>query len=83
MKRVGGAKRRSGSGEDPEKERPPVDPGSSSLSSYDGLVKNPSIPLGAGLRFNFAPLDNNPAAGIQREPPIFEAEKPFEKYLTG
>jgi hypothetical protein len=31
----------------------------------DGFAKSPSVLLGAGLRFNPAPLDNNPALGIQ------------------
>jgi hypothetical protein len=33
--------------------------------NLDGLVKSPSVLLGAGLRFNPAPLDNNPSPGIQ------------------
>jgi hypothetical protein len=32
---------------------------------FDGLVKNPAVLLEAGLRFNPAPLDNNPTLGIQ------------------
>jgi len=32
---------------------------------FDGLVKNPSVLLEAGLPFNPAPFDNNPALGIQ------------------
>jgi hypothetical protein len=35
------------------------------LNKFDGSVKNPSVPLGAGLRFNPAPLDNDPAFAIQ------------------
>jgi len=31
----------------------------------DSFVKSPSVPLGAGLRCNLAPLDNNLALGIQ------------------
>jgi hypothetical protein len=33
-------------------------------SSIDDFVKSPSVLLGAGLRFNPAPLDNDPDLGI-------------------
>jgi hypothetical protein len=36
---------------------------------FDGFVKSPSVLLGAGLRFNPAALDNNPALGIQGKTP--------------
>jgi hypothetical protein len=35
------------------------------IINFDGFVKNPSVLLGAGLRFNPAPLDNNPVLGIR------------------
>jgi hypothetical protein len=50
----------------------------------DGFVKSPSVPLGAGLRFNPALLDKKPPfwdAGMKLL--IFEGKSPFEKYLTG
>jgi hypothetical protein len=37
----------------------------SEMIMIDGFVKSPSVLLGAGLRFNPALLDNNPALGIQ------------------
>ena len=49
----------------------------------DGFVRSPSVLLGAGLRFNLAPLDNNPPLEIQDIPPDLEAETSFEKFLTG
>jgi len=51
---------------------------------FDGLVKSPSVPLGAALRGNPALLDKKPPfwdAGLKLL--IFEENRPFEKYLTG
>jgi hypothetical protein len=50
----------------------------------DGLVKSPSVLLGAGLRCNPAPLDkklHSWDAGMKLL--IFEGKSLFEKYLTG
>jgi hypothetical protein len=37
------------------------------IINFDGLVKRPSILLGAGLRFNPALLDKNPRLGYRDE----------------
>jgi hypothetical protein len=49
----------------------------------DGFVKSPSILLGAGLRFNPAPLDNNSLLGSWDKTPFIPKENPFGKDLTG
>ena len=51
---------------------------------FDGLVKSPSVPLGAGLRGNPALLDKKlPFGDAGMKLLIFEKKRPFEKYLTG
>jgi hypothetical protein len=50
--------------------------------NFNGFVKNPSVPLGAGLRFNSAPLDRGKSIGRLAHLD-FKEEEPIEKYLTG
>jgi hypothetical protein len=49
----------------------------------DGFVKSPSGLLGAGLRFNPAPLDNNSLLGSWDKTPFIPKENPFGKNLMG